>query len=310
MKMTVSRSAKRTSGSSFEATKIRLIRRMTELVLGQAKFTVSRLKLLTNCPKFEDLKLLPYQIQSLVSAETVQVFVSVLGGTDPALTTENMNDSRLLCEEFGFAALRDKVSTFQEHISVIDEEAHRHAGGVEEQNMQQDWSLGFLQREVAELQTACLDLRKSNLDRKQENMARQDASSRLSEECQALREELAAARERQTKSDRGREQEILDIHWQQDGVWAELARFAEQLAKIWQEQAKSNNAREAASRDIREGVTNQERAHEALKRQLTEAKSAWAGEALGLRGRKKSLRRSWRRCARSTLSPVKPTPRT
>jgi hypothetical protein len=60
--------------------------------------------LLSNCPKFENVKLLPYQVQSAVSAEAFQVFVSPLGGTDPALTTENMNDLLLLSEEFGFRA--------------------------------------------------------------------------------------------------------------------------------------------------------------------------------------------------------------
>jgi hypothetical protein len=71
---------------------------MAELFLGQAKFTVKIVPLASNCPKFESVRLLPYQLQSAVSAEAFQVFVWVLGGTDPALTTENMNDLLLLCE--------------------------------------------------------------------------------------------------------------------------------------------------------------------------------------------------------------------
>jgi hypothetical protein len=54
--------------------------------------------LVSNCPKFENVKLLPYQVQSAVSAEAFQVFVSALGGADPAVTAENVNDLLLLCE--------------------------------------------------------------------------------------------------------------------------------------------------------------------------------------------------------------------
>jgi hypothetical protein len=71
---------------------------MAELILGQAKFTVKIFPLATNCPKFENVKLLPYQVQSAMSAEAFQAFVSALDSTDPALTTENRNDLLLLCE--------------------------------------------------------------------------------------------------------------------------------------------------------------------------------------------------------------------
>jgi hypothetical protein len=59
-----------------------------------------------------------------------------------------------------------------------------------------------------------------------------DANLRLSVENQSLREESTAAREAQTQSDRGREQKVLQIRGQQDRVLAELAQFAEELAKI------------------------------------------------------------------------------
>jgi hypothetical protein len=55
---------------------------MAEVILGQAKFTVKIVPLVSNCPKFEKVKLLPYQVQSAVSSEAFQVFVSALGGTD------------------------------------------------------------------------------------------------------------------------------------------------------------------------------------------------------------------------------------
>jgi hypothetical protein len=122
MKMTVWRTDKCTGGSDFEATKIPYIQGRADLLLCRAQFTVNSLKLLPNCPKFKNLKLLPSRVQSAVSQDAFPVFVSVLGGTDPALTTENLNDLYLLCEEFEFVVLCSKVSAFQDCVSVIDEE--------------------------------------------------------------------------------------------------------------------------------------------------------------------------------------------
>jgi hypothetical protein len=45
---------------------------MAELILGQAKFIVKIVPLVSNCPKFENVKLQPYQVQSAVSAEAFQ----------------------------------------------------------------------------------------------------------------------------------------------------------------------------------------------------------------------------------------------
>jgi hypothetical protein len=73
---------------------------------------------------------------------------------------KNLNGLRLLCEEFGSAALRSKISAFQEGASVIDEEARRRFGGIEEHNMQQDRNLELQQRESAEKPSADSDLEK------------------------------------------------------------------------------------------------------------------------------------------------------
>jgi hypothetical protein len=54
-------------GSYFEATAIRFIFGMAELFLSQAKFTLKIVQPATNCPKFENLQLLPYRVQSAVS---------------------------------------------------------------------------------------------------------------------------------------------------------------------------------------------------------------------------------------------------
>jgi hypothetical protein len=76
---------------------------MVELFLGHAKSTVDSLKLAGNCPKFKHLKLLSCRVQSEFREDSFQVFVSALGGTDSALTTENLNDLRLLCKRVEFS---------------------------------------------------------------------------------------------------------------------------------------------------------------------------------------------------------------
>jgi len=64
---------------------------------------MNSLKLPPNCPKFEKLKLLADRVQSAVGEDAFQVFVSALGGTNLARTTENLNGQRLLCKELRFA---------------------------------------------------------------------------------------------------------------------------------------------------------------------------------------------------------------
>jgi hypothetical protein len=116
------------------------------------------------------------------------------------------------------------------------------------------------------------EFRKSSRERKREIVALRDASSRLSEENLPLRQALAASHKLQAKSDRGEKQEISRLRKQQDGIRAKLARSAEELAKIGQEQMKSSRAREGVDRDLGEKPANSnerlagcEKAHKALR---------------------------------------------
>jgi hypothetical protein len=86
-----------------------------------------------------------------VSAEAFQVFVSALGGTDPALAMENMNDLLLLSEEFGFASLLSQVTAFISANSVVDGEARRRVNDLEERNRQQKRKYSLLQKETVDL---------------------------------------------------------------------------------------------------------------------------------------------------------------
>jgi hypothetical protein len=79
------------------------------------------------------------------------MFLATLEGTKPELTTANMNDIFLLCEEFEFAALLSQVSDFRRQHAVIDDEARKSVSRVEEQNQRQRRALCLLQKEMADV---------------------------------------------------------------------------------------------------------------------------------------------------------------
>jgi hypothetical protein len=72
-------------------------------------------------------------------------------GDGPALTKENLNDLRLLCEEFGFTRLLTQVSDFQEWVSVVDDEAQRGDSDITEENFEIRWALSLLQEALSGL---------------------------------------------------------------------------------------------------------------------------------------------------------------
>jgi hypothetical protein len=85
-----------------------------------------------NCPKFEEP--LPYQVHSPLSVEAFWVFITALEGAPSAITTKNMNDLLLLCDEFGFASLLSQVTAFISAHSDIDGETRKRVSDFEEKN--------------------------------------------------------------------------------------------------------------------------------------------------------------------------------
>jgi hypothetical protein len=110
---------------------------MIDLFLGETKFTVNGLKLFTNCPKFEDLKLLPYRVQSASGTiRSTSLFRRLAARTGP-------HEGEHELAAFALRRVRVCGSSFQSlgvpwRASVIHHEIGRRAGEVEEQNLQQD----------------------------------------------------------------------------------------------------------------------------------------------------------------------------
>jgi hypothetical protein len=89
-----------------------------------------------------------------MSKEAFRVVVSALGGMEPALMTKNVNDLRLLCEEFGFAALRSKVSAFEMWALVCDGEARTGLRDVTESALQVTRPICLMDQSIMNLRAA------------------------------------------------------------------------------------------------------------------------------------------------------------
>jgi hypothetical protein len=124
----------------------------TKLALGDAKLTVQVAQLLASCLNFEEQ--LPYKIRSLIRVNIFRIFVAVLEGALLAVTTENMNNLCLLCEEFGFASLLSQVTNFISSQFVVNDEARKRVSCFEERNTEQYRELCSLQDEVLDLRVA------------------------------------------------------------------------------------------------------------------------------------------------------------
>jgi hypothetical protein len=122
--------------------------------LGDTALTVRVARLGTSCPSFEEP--FPYDVRSPVSVEAFWIFVAALECALPAITTKNMNDMLLLCEEFGFASLLSQVTAFISGHTVVDSEARKRVSGVEERNTEQERELYLLQKEILDLQEASI----------------------------------------------------------------------------------------------------------------------------------------------------------
>jgi hypothetical protein len=95
-----------------------------ETVLGDEMFWVQRVNLLVNCHKFlehPDLLLAPYKIRSAVAVASLKQFVQVIEGSEPHITRSNASDLSVLCEEFGFVELAERMSEFDPRLRVVPE---------------------------------------------------------------------------------------------------------------------------------------------------------------------------------------------
>jgi chromosome segregation ATPase len=184
--------------------------------------------LVTNCPKFENVKLLPYEVQSAMSADAFQVFVSALEGAPPAITTKNMNDLLLLSDEFGFASLHSQVMAFTSEHWGAEDEAGKDVNGLTEENLQIKEAFFPLRDPLSGLRTANLHL-----------VAIQKASSRLTEENRTVCEQLAVADQAQMKLEKVQKQEIAGLSKEREDFGAQ---FAQEMTKMRKERAKSDEA--------------------------------------------------------------------
>jgi hypothetical protein len=93
----------------------RVREKTSEVVHEGRTFSIPRLSLMASCEIFKDdptLLASPYQVKSNVSDATFGLFVAAIEGSDPVISHENSAELALLCDEFGFQVLGDKVQDF------------------------------------------------------------------------------------------------------------------------------------------------------------------------------------------------------
>jgi hypothetical protein len=161
----------------------------TKVFLGETALKVGIGALFASCPKFNEE--LPYHVRSPVGVEVFQVFVGALEGTVPVVTTENMQDLFLLCNEFGFSGVLSQVTDFISAHSVADSEARKRISDLEANN----GKLCFLQKEV-------VDLREANKAQVQDIAKLREERSHEAAELLRLGGENVSLRCAQAKSDK------------------------------------------------------------------------------------------------------------
>lgn len=127
-----------------------------------------------------------------MSEDAFHVFVSALGGMDLFLTTRNMDDLRLLCEEFGFTNLVTCVMDFILAHPVVEDETRKGVSDIVAENFQIKGSLFPLQEARSGLGTVNLHLAgKMNVTG---TCGRTDSESRKGKKPKMRRSEIDARR--------------------------------------------------------------------------------------------------------------------
>jgi predicted nucleic acid-binding protein len=122
---------------------------MSSLVIHGQTFSVPMLQLITHCSIFQTTPALlakPYDVQSRVSIDSFGVFVGVIGGTNPAITPDNVTDLGLLADEFKFAALSTAVADWRAAHPLQDADTRLVAAALDERLQAHDRALSLLDR--------------------------------------------------------------------------------------------------------------------------------------------------------------------
>jgi hypothetical protein len=109
---------------------------MTEvrIQLGGETFSVPIVPLVANSLMFQHNPALltrPYAVQRRVSADNLRVFLSAMTGATPEITAANAADLALLCDEFGFTTLAQRVTQFRAAQSPIGQAVRRDFGAAQ-----------------------------------------------------------------------------------------------------------------------------------------------------------------------------------
>jgi hypothetical protein len=213
---------------------------MAVLILDGVTFTVDIVQLAMNCPKFKNLKLFPYHVNSRIKSDSFHVFVDALNGSAPAITAQNKSDLLLLCKEFGFSSLSSRILDFRTQSSVVSDELPIRTAMIESEDAEHNGSHCLPEHEISCLRRELSDLRAVNsrqaielLHFAEANAAQRDENSadlqkqgtlrarfvRLAREVRLQGEQLAELLQDQTEH----EQYLSELREEQSRLAQELA---------------------------------------------------------------------------------------
>jgi hypothetical protein len=128
-----------------------------ELVHPQETLKVPVRTLVLKCNLFADNPVLagaPYSVRAPVSVDDFRQFVLALEDKDVEVTNANFGALSLLCDEFRFFGLYERLSAFRQpsafkQVAVVeDSEARLRLSAVEERLLQSDRGFLLLQKEL------------------------------------------------------------------------------------------------------------------------------------------------------------------
>jgi hypothetical protein len=140
--------------------------RAVELVHPRETLKVPVWKLVRECGLFADdptLLCVPYSVRAPVSVDDFRQFVLALEGQDFEVTDANFGGLSLLCDEFCFESLSERLSAFQKSADLIefarmeDSESRLRLSGLEELQQQRDHDFAALRQTQESIAVALTD---------------------------------------------------------------------------------------------------------------------------------------------------------
>jgi hypothetical protein len=128
----------------------------TPIIHREGTFNIPSGQLILNCELLvNDFDLLssPYRVQSPVSFDSLRLFLDAIKGDDIPLELESLSDLDLLCDEFGFQQLKERITTRRQSLrsTISDDFAVATLATLSRQITEQAQQFAHVQKQLSGL---------------------------------------------------------------------------------------------------------------------------------------------------------------